>query len=114
MRPFVKVLTMSCLVALAAAAGCAAPANSPGPNSPGSTSPEKTSNAEKVALLGGAKVDMDAAIKAALAKVPGRAVDTELHTKNGKTVWEIDVVSADNKVTEVDVDATTGAVIDSE
>src|ERR1043165_5473105 len=101
MRPLVKVLALSCLVALAAATGCAGSANAPGPSSPGSPSPEKTSNAEKGALLGGAKVDIDVAVKAALAKVPGRAADTELRTKNGKTVWEIDVVSADNKVTEV-------------
>ena len=99
-----KVLTMSCLLAFAATAGCAASANSPA----------KTSNAEKLALLGGAKVDIDVAIKAALAKAPGRVVDTELRTKNGKTVWEIDVVTADNRITEVDVDATTGVVTDSE
>mgnify|MGYP000193264583 CR=1 FL=1 len=94
---------MACAIAMAAA-GCATTA--------GAT--PKVSNADKVALLNGAKVDITDAIKAAQGKAPGRVVDTELRSKGGKTVWEIDVVGADGKVTEVDVDATTGAVTDSE
>ena len=72
------------------------------------------SSTEKLALLGGTKIEAADAIKAALEKAPGRVVDTELRTKNGKTVWEIDIASADQKLTEVDVDASTGAVTDTE
>ena len=83
-----------------------------------SETPEKSSteksSTERVALLNGAKVEADAAIKAALAKAPGRVVDLELRSKSGKTVWEVDVLGADGKVIEVDVDASSGAVTDSE
>ena len=101
-----KLLMMSGVVALLAVVGCAS-AGSAG-------SAGKLSTAERLTLLGGAKVDVVDAIKAALAKTPGRVVDTELHSKHGKTVWEIDIAASDSKVTEVDVDATTGAVTDSE
>ncbi|HEX2691976.1 MAG TPA: PepSY domain-containing protein [Kofleriaceae bacterium] len=98
-----KVLTMSCMVAFLAAVGCAPSTNS-----------TKMGNSEKLALLGSTKIDAADAIKAALAKASGRVLDTELRTKNGKTVWEIDIAGPDNKITEVDVDAATGTVTDSE
>ena len=94
---------MSCVVALLASVGCASSANS-----------AKMSSTEKLTLIGSAKVDVADAIKTALTKAPGRVIDTELRTKSAKTVWEIDIATSDSKVTEVDVDATTGEVTDSE
>ncbi len=55
-----------------------------------------------------AKVTLDQAVKAAVDKAPGTAVEAELETK---PVWEVEIVGADGKVTEVYVDAETGAVI---
>jgi uncharacterized membrane protein YkoI len=54
------------------------------------------------------------AIKTGLGKAPGRVVDTELRSRNGKVVREIDIVSPEGKFTEVDVDANTGVIADSE
>ena len=65
-------------------------------------------------LVKDAKVTIDQAIKTAQEKVPGTVVEAELEKKHGKTVWEVEVVGADGKVTEVHVDADTGAVIDTE
>jgi uncharacterized membrane protein YkoI len=65
-------------------------------------------------LVKDAKVTIDQAIKTALEKVPGTAVEAELEKKHGKTVWEVEVVGADGAVTEVHIDAATGAVIDTE
>jgi len=45
---------------------------------------------------------------------PGRVIDTELRSRNGKLVWEIDIASAEGEFTEVDVDANTGVIADSE
>ncbi|MFM9907104.1 MAG: PepSY domain-containing protein [Nitrospiraceae bacterium] len=61
-----------------------------------------------------AKVTIDQAIKTASEKVPGTIVEAELEKKHGKTVWEVEVLGADGKVTEVHIDATTGSVIDTE
>ncbi len=65
-------------------------------------------------LLKDAKVTIDQAIKTALEKAPGTAVEAELEKKHDKTVWEVEVVGADGNVTEVHIDAATGAVIDTE
>jgi uncharacterized membrane protein YkoI len=65
-------------------------------------------------LVKDAKITIDQAIKTALEKVPGTAVEAELEKKHGKTVWEVEVVGADGAVTEVHIDAATGAIIDTE
>jgi len=99
-----RALSTWCTVLLFAVVGCASSGNASG----------KMSSTEKLALLGSAKVDVADAIKTALEKSPGRVADTELRSKNGKTVWEIDIASPDGKLTEVDVDAGTGVIADSE
>jgi len=72
-------------------------------------------NEGKVAdLVKDAKVTIDQAIKTAQEKVQGTVVEAELEKKHGKTVWEVEVVGADGKVTEVHIDATDGTVIDTE
>lgn len=65
-------------------------------------------------LVKDAKVTIDQAIKTASEKAPGTVVEAELEKKHGKTVWEVEVLGADGKVTEVHIDAATGAVIDME
>jgi len=54
------------------------------------------------------------AIKTASEKVPGKVVEAELEKKHGTLVWEVEVVTAENKVMEVHIDAESGAVIDVE
>ena len=61
-----------------------------------------------------AKVTVDQAIKTATEKVQGTVVEAELEKKHGKTVWEVEVVGADGKTSEVHIDAMTGTVIDVE
>ncbi len=61
-----------------------------------------------------AKITIDQAIKTASDKVQGTVVEAELEKKHGKTVWEVEVVGSDGKVTEVHIDAGSGDVIDTE
>lgn len=61
-----------------------------------------------------AKVTVDQAIKTATDKVKGTVVEAELEKKHDKTIWEVEIVGADGKVSEVHIDAATGAVIDVE
>jgi uncharacterized membrane protein YkoI len=65
-------------------------------------------------LVKDAKVTAEQAIKTAMEKVPGTVVEAELEKKHGKTVWEVEVLGADGKITEVHIDAATGTVIDTE
>lgn len=61
-----------------------------------------------------AKVTVDQAIKTATEKVQGTVVEAELEKKHDKTIWEVEILGADGKVSEVHIDAASGAVIDVE
>lgn len=82
--------------------------------SPAWSDKKKDEEGEIAALAKEAKVTIDQAIKTAVEKVPGTVVEAELEKKHDKTVWGVEVLGADGKVTEVHIDAATGAVIDTE
>lgn len=75
---------------------------------------KKEGEGDVSALVKDAKITIDQAVKAAIEKVPGTAVEAELEKKHDKIIWEVEVVGADGKVTKVCIDAVTGAVIDTE
>lgn len=65
-------------------------------------------------LAKGAKVTVTDAVTTATNAVKGTVVEAELEKKHDKTVWEVEVLGDDGKVTEVHIDAVTGQVIDTE
>ena len=75
---------------------------------------EKDETKEAVEMSKTAKVTVEQAIKTATEKVAGKVIEAELERKHDKAVWEVEIVGADDKVTEVHIDADTGAVIDTE
>ena len=75
---------------------------------------KKDESKETVEMAAAAKVTIDQAIKTATEKIPGKVVEAELEKKHGMLVWEVEVVTAENKVMEVHIDAESGAVIDVE
>ena len=75
---------------------------------------KKDESKETVEMAAAAKVTIDQAIKTASEKVPGKVVEAELEKKHDTLVWEVEVVTAENKVMEVHIDAESGAVIDVE
>ncbi len=82
--------------------------------SPAWSDKKKDEEGDIATLAKEAKVSIEQAIKTAAEKVPGTVVETELERKHDKTVWEVEILGADGKVTEVHIDAVTGAVIDVE
>jgi len=72
---------------------------------------KKDESKETVEMAAAAKVTIDQAIKTASEKVPGKVVEAELEKKHDTLVWEVEVVTAENKVMEVHIDAESGAVI---
>lgn len=72
--------------------------------------------AEAGKLQAQAKITRADAEKVALAKVPGGKVkEAELENEDGRLVWSIDCVTPDTRdITEVLVDAKTGAVVSIE
>jgi uncharacterized membrane protein YkoI len=95
-------------IIVVAVAGCGHSQKAP------AASTDKAGQADELALLTSSKIELADAIKAAQEKAPGRVIDAELHGKNGKTVWEVDLAAGDGTGVEVDVDAESGQVIDSE
>jgi uncharacterized membrane protein YkoI len=75
---------------------------------------KKDESKETVEMAAAAKVTIDQAIKTASEKVAGKVVEAELEMKHDKLVWEVEVVTAENKVMEVHIDAESGAVIEVE
>ncbi len=72
------------------------------------------STKEKLQMSQSAKVTIDQAIKSAMERVPGKVIEAELEKKHDRAVWEVEVVSTDNKIAEVHVDAMSGGIIDVE
>lgn len=68
----------------------------------------------KIEMAAAAKVTIDEAIKTASDKIAGQIIEAELERKHDKVIWEVEVVTAENKVMEVHIDAQSGAVIDVE
>ena len=75
---------------------------------------KKDETKEAVEMSKTAKVTVEQAIKTATEKVTGKVIEAELERKHDKAVWEVEIVGADDKVTEVHIDADSGAVIDTE
>lgn len=75
---------------------------------------KKDESKETVEMAAKAKVTIDQAIKTASEKVAGKVVEAELEKKHDTLVWEIEVVTAENRVMEIHIDAESGAVIDVE
>lgn len=95
-----------CALALLLAAGTLAVA--------GAAYADEKERKGKAGMAAAAKVTIDQAINTASEKVAGRVIEAELEHKHNKLVWEVEVVTAENKVMEVHIDADTGAVIDVE
>lgn len=66
----------------------------------------------KPSLLAKATVTSDSAEKIALAKVPGTIAEGELEVEHHRLIWSFDVkVAGRTGITEVNVDAKTGAIV---
>ena len=75
---------------------------------------KKNESTEAIEMAAAATVTIDQSIKAGSEKVTGKVVEAELEKQHDKPVWEIKVVTAENTVIEVHINAGTGAVIDVE
>lgn len=69
---------------------------------------------EMVELATTTKVSIEEAIKIVTAKIPGTVIEAELEKEDGKTVWEVKVVTAKGELKEVYVDVQSGKIVDIE
>ena len=64
-----------------------------------------------VAMAMAAKITIEEAMKTALENFPGKVVEAELEKKQDKTVWEVEILTAEQGIMSVYVDADSGSVI---
>lgn len=61
-----------------------------------------------------AKINFQQALNAALAKVPGNVIKAELEVEDGNLMYSFEIVGPNKKITEVEIDAGNGKVLDTE
>lgn len=66
---------------------------------------------QTAALAMGAKIAIDQAMKIALDNIPGQVIEVELKKTGDQAVWKVDVLTAEQGVMVVRVDAESGSVI---
>ena len=62
---------------------------------------------KKQELARRATVPLDKAVQAAVAAMPGTAVEAEICEKDGRTMYKVEIIDQNNKTQEVYVDAQT-------
>lgn len=67
-----------------------------------------------VAMAMAAKITIDQAIKTSLENFPGKVIEAELERKHDKTVWDVEILTAEQGIMVVHVDAESGSVITTE
>ena len=68
----------------------------------------------KVEMGKAARVLIEQAIQTATQKVPGKVIEAELENKHGKTVWEVEIITSEDRIRKVYVDGETGALAELE
>ena len=116
-RAMKNIIRHLALAALLAAAVCAASAGEKNKEEKKETS--KVTGSIRVAhgvkpaeLPALAKITFSQALEAALARVPGGVIKAELEVEDGNLVYSFEIVNAQQKVAEVEVDAGNGQVLD--
>ncbi len=72
---------------------------------------EDVSDAEKIKWAHATKVSVTEAIKTATAHTQGQVIEAALHAIRGRLLFEIEVVTKDDRVVELFVDPRTGKLI---
>ena len=67
-----------------------------------------------VAMAMASKITIEEAMKTALENFPGKVIEAELEKKQDKTVWEVEILTAEQGIMAVYVDADSGSVITTE
>jgi len=62
--------------------------------------------------LQGVETDIAAALAIAQEAAPGKVMEAELESEDGQLVWEIKIIGEDNVRTKLELDASTGEIIE--
>ena len=74
----------------------------------------KGHDSESKMLISEVTIKMNKAIEIALATIPGTPSEVEFEVEDGRSIWEVEVVSVDQQVYELEIDAVSGRVLKQE
>lgn len=66
------------------------------------------------ALEAGEVLPLSDILAAATAAQPGRVIEVELERDDGRWIYELDLVSPDGRILEIEIDAATADILDIE
>ena len=64
--------------------------------------------------LADANIQFNDAIEIAMTAVPGKVFEAELDMEDKQAIWEVEILSAENQVVELEIDATSGEILSQE
>src|SRR4051812_34607490 len=112
MKRIVQLLTTSCFAVLVVSSPLIAAGKEDNKAPVGSIRPSGEVKPEN--LPGLAKISFEAALKIALARAPGAAIKAELEVEDGNLMYSFEIVGKDKRITEVEVDAGNGKILNVE
>lgn len=75
---------------------------------------EKLNGLEVIALGASSKITIEGAVETTLGSIAGRVIEAGLEKRGDKTVWNVKVLTAEEAIMAVYVDAVSGAVLMTE
>lgn len=74
----------------------------------------KINKAEVIAMAASTKITIGGAVETAVGNTAGQAIQAGLEKRGDKTVWNVDILTAEKSITAVYVDAVSGTVLMTE
>jgi uncharacterized membrane protein YkoI len=71
----------------------------------------KLSGVEVIAIATSAKITIEGAVETALESIAGQVIEAELEKRGDKTVWNVEILTAEKAIMAVYVDAVSGSVM---
>jgi uncharacterized membrane protein YkoI len=71
----------------------------------------KLNGVEVIAMATSAKITIEGAVETTLGSIAGQVIEAKLEKRGDKTVWNVEVMTAEEAIVTVYVDAVSGAVM---
>ncbi len=75
---------------------------------------EKLKRVEVIAMATSTKITVERAVEKALGSIVGQVIGAELEKRGEKTIWSVEILTTEEAIIAVTVDAVSGSVLMSE
>ena len=69
---------------------------------------------KKLELGRTARISIEQAIQTAKQQVSGKMIEAELEEEHGKRVWEVEIMTSDDRIRKIYIDSETGGIAELE